>query len=354
MFVAQILKGNLQMASRLATDERSRYDGADWPSGLPYDDTRVFDVSGQGGRLFQSRDGSVTLESLAAAVTSGRCATRVADAFSAIGIWSAAFYHFHLDTLPKLLIAAQLRKTLVPGLAVVVEDQMLEQQYTLPFLTELGFSGGSLISGAANNSTDLCAHNLWIPVQPWAAGGYRSLELMSTLRSLGSRVAARAPLPMPAPTPLEGHIVVCSRNDTSERRWTNEREVLAALAAGLPSVQMVRYPPTYSTMAEVLSLFSGAKVVFGPHGAGLTMLMFAAPDAITLEAAPNNPVPQNKEWKTDYYKLTRSLARTYLKIDGGFDISDSTVELNPQSTLAAMQQALHAWQNQKLAQPSSR
>ena len=70
-----------------------------------------------------------------------------------------------------------------------------------------------------------------------------------------------------------------SRADATKRRLTNEDEVFARLERfGFERVMPGRLP-----LAERVALFSGAEIVAGPHGAGLTNLIFMTEGGAVIE-----------------------------------------------------------------------
>ena len=70
-----------------------------------------------------------------------------------------------------------------------------------------------------------------------------------------------------------------SRGDARKRRLTNEDEILARLARfDFEVVTPGRLP-----LGDSIGLFSEAQVVAGPHGAGLTNLVFMPPGGSVIE-----------------------------------------------------------------------
>lgn len=77
-----------------------------------------------------------------------------------------------------------------------------------------------------------------------------------------------------------------SRAKAASRRIVNEDELLPVLHKhGFAVIQAEGLP-----WQEQLALFAGASVIAGPHGAGLTNLLFAADGATLLEIAPHDQV----------------------------------------------------------------
>jgi capsular polysaccharide biosynthesis protein len=82
-----------------------------------------------------------------------------------------------------------------------------------------------------------------------------------------------------APNGTGSRRLYVSRNDAKKRRVVNEADLLdALLPLGFEVVTLAGM-----SFAEQVRLFSEAKVVVGPHGAGFTNMVFAAPGAVVVE-----------------------------------------------------------------------
>lgn len=82
----------------------------------------------------------------------------------------------------------------------------------------------------------------------------------------------------------EGRRLFVSRRTAASRRVANEAEIESVLAEhGFEVVD-----PAGMSIAEQVALFSQASIVVGPHGAGLTNLLFSAPgtEVVEIFAAP--------------------------------------------------------------------
>jgi capsular polysaccharide biosynthesis protein len=71
--------------------------------------------------------------------------------------------------------------------------------------------------------------------------------------------------------PIEGNNVYVSRSGAVERRVLNENEVMNVLS----EYGFERYCLENQSLSENVQLFSQADLVVGPHGAGLTDIIFA-------------------------------------------------------------------------------
>jgi capsular polysaccharide biosynthesis protein len=73
-----------------------------------------------------------------------------------------------------------------------------------------------------------------------------------------------------------------SRNDATVRRIVNEEPLVKALAPfGFEAVCCGGM-----SFADQVRLFSEAKIIVGPHGGGLTNIVFAQPGATVIEVFP--------------------------------------------------------------------
>jgi capsular polysaccharide biosynthesis protein len=79
--------------------------------------------------------------------------------------------------------------------------------------------------------------------------------------------------------PPQDRLIYISRRDSPARRVENEDEVIACLAPfGFEVVTL-----SGMSVAAQAALFSSARVVVGPHGAGFANLLFCRPGAVVLE-----------------------------------------------------------------------
>lgn len=77
-----------------------------------------------------------------------------------------------------------------------------------------------------------------------------------------------------------------SRGDAATRRLVNEAEVVAALAPlGFARLELTGMP-----LAEQVARFANAEIVVGPHGSGLTNMLFAPRSAALVELMPRDHV----------------------------------------------------------------
>lgn len=98
--------------------------------------------------------------------------------------------------------------------------------------------------------------------------------------------------------------IYVSREKANRRRVVNRDEVMAVLSEfGFES-----YVLEDLTVLEQAKLFANAEIVVGPHGAGLTNLMYSRDTAVIELFGPQK--------KTTYYRLSKSLGFEYRSITG--------------------------------------
>lgn len=107
-------------------------------------------------------------------------------------------------------------------------------------------------------------------------------------------------------SPKPSRRLYVTRNDTRKRRIRNEAELMPLLARhGFESVAPGRLP-----LKEQASLFAGAEAIVGPHGAGMTNILFSPPGARVVEIFPADKV------KNTYFLLAKSLEQSYRGVIG--------------------------------------
>ena len=101
--------------------------------------------------------------------------------------------------------------------------------------------------------------------------------------------------------------IFVSRRDARRRRVANEAELLPVLAR----YDFEVIAPGTSSFRDQVALFASAEAIAGPHGAGLTNILFAGKSAKVLEIFPANAT------KNTYFLLSVSLGQTYRALIGG-------------------------------------
>ena len=179
-------------------------------------------------------------------------------------IGAEGFYHFLIESLPRLELVrpwlATIDHVLAPGRPGGFQEKWLQ------------------LAGVPHGKI------LWLE----GLTHYRCEQLLFT--SPLSRdceptpwlvQAVRSVLAVPVATAPGAQRVWISRGDAGARHLAWEGELLAALG-GFTRVELAALAP-----AEHIKLLAGAAVVAGPHGAGFANLVFCAPGARSIELLPD-------------------------------------------------------------------
>ena len=198
------------------------------------------------------------------------------------------YYHWILDFLPRLRVAAHRLAHLAdaPRIAVTADRPAFADD---------------LIRLAGVDPRRV------LPIPPDRATRFRRAFVISNFTQYGilqpqGLNLVRSLLP-PPPEPGSALLYV-TRRDARYRRVLNEPEVEAELARlGFRTVV-----PSDLTLQEQMALFSGARLVVGPHGAGLTNLVWTPAGCALLETKPHATALQQFE------RLAAALGRPYVAL----------------------------------------
>jgi hypothetical protein len=197
------------------------------------------------------------------------------------------YYHWLLDSLPRLHLIEE------AGLLGEIDYFLIysrEHYFAVEMLLAMGIRNEQILD--VQSATHLRAERLVVtsPVRGTGrhAPRWAGTFLKDAFRPLADEAANSARF-----SPL----VYVSRRDASFRRVRNEEEVEALLAKfGFES-----YALTELSFREKAALFSGARAVVGPVGAGLANILFCAEGTPLVELLPHNLVVP------DYLDLTARL-----------------------------------------------
>jgi capsular polysaccharide biosynthesis protein len=178
---------------------------------------------------------------------------------------SAGFFHWMTDGLPRLEIlqrAGSIPWNGIDHLLIGEGCRAIRESLRL-----LGFDNSKHV--VTRRDTHFACDSLIVPsfhgapgnVPPWAIEFLRKQFLAS--------------LPLPG----SKRRIYVSRSKASGRRITNEEEILPILA----SRGFVRVELEEISLSAQIALFAGAEAVVAPHGAGLTNLIWCAPQTKILE-----------------------------------------------------------------------
>jgi hypothetical protein len=200
--------------------------------------------------------------------------------------WHFNYHHWILDCIPRLRFI--LESDEFNDCLIVVPQEM--NQFQKDTLEILGIEKERLFYFDGEAST---IQKLYFPV----ISGF-SHEETSWVRDLFLK---RLNL-----FPKAEKLYYVSRADATIRRLINENEVIDFLKAkGFEILTLTGMP-----LQEQIEIFSRAKIVIGPHGAGLTNVIFSAKENILVELMPNDEVNQC------YWVLANSLKQKYTYVVG--------------------------------------
>jgi hypothetical protein len=173
---------------------------------------------------------------------------------------SNSFYHWTCEILPRALSAASVAGA---GARLYLCQQL--PRFVFESLELLGLAGQCV----ALPTGVYTAERLAVP--SYERAEWPAPEDIHELRrrlhaSLGSSPGPRRRL-------------LISRGDAVERKIRNEAELLSALN----DLGFERVMPGELSFADQARLFADAEVIVGPHGAGLTNILFAPPDCKVVE-----------------------------------------------------------------------
>ena len=170
------------------------------------------------------------------------------------------YFHFLFDALPRI--------GLLQGWKVDHFYVQSDQSYQAEYLELLGISAEQIVPAKA--LTHFRADQLLVPSFPGRVG-YVTRRTCCFLRRLLTQVGS--------PVRESTCKIYISRSDATRRRVTNESEVWNCLRGyGFDKVRLADMK-----VAEQIRLFARASVVVGPHGAGLSNLVYSHPGTQVIE-----------------------------------------------------------------------
>ena len=227
-------------------------------------------------------------------------------------LWWHSYYHFHVEVIGKLFIAKyftdieQYDQIIIPGQPKKFMFEMLEK---LNILNKI----------RVEPSQSILYENVTIPSLSANMDGYIPYDLVEFLRdSFGKKQ-----------DPIRK--IYVSRKDAFHRRVINEQEIINIVKmAGFELVTLEGL-----SFFEQVMLFSSAKIVIAPHGAGLTNLIYCSSETIVYEMFSTNYInkaytelcseigieyyysafPGNDDLNNDYHVDVRALKEFIEKVD---------------------------------------
>ena len=127
------------------------------------------------------------------------------------------------------------------------------------------------------------------------------------------------------------------RAGTGSRQLANGAELVAAVAARFPGVDVTEVAPSLANVEDTVAAVAAADVVLSPHGAGLNNILFARRGAAVVEVGF---LQEDFHLPSDYACLARNLGLHYwlvLPADGSYG---GPLTLDVGRTLAVVGDAL--------------
>lgn len=212
------------------------------------------------------------------------------------------YFHWLFDVLPRLKL---LRRS-----GFRIDKYFMNCDRTAPYQAETLGILGIPPSKIINNKSNIQAKQLIVPsmvndyfinpdtyVRPHYIANWVCKYLRSTFMSPAQLIQK-----------LKDKLIYISRENAAYRRVVNEDEVIQFLSA----YGFQKYHLETMTISEQVELFSRAKVVIAPHGAGLANLVFCNPGTKVVEIFSTIYIPEYY-WmistynQLEYYYLINSM-----------------------------------------------
>ncbi len=235
------------------------------------------------------------------------------DFFLLSGLWSTAYYHWMHDALQRLYRHDEW----LPSCVKCIVPAEIDPKY-LRCLTALGIATERIFHQPADEVWQ--TERLWFSPPPVPTG--RSASASATwLRTTLLRGMATNNNKAP-----DLKLYVSRRNATS-RRLLNEKVLMGLLERhGFKEVICENL-----SIDETAQLFAQAKVVLGPHGAGLANLLFCRPATQVLELFPGQVSA-----RICYWTLSEALGHRYAYLQA-LRVNDSDdMTIAPENLLAGL------------------
>lgn len=208
--------------------------------------------------------------------------------------WGEGYFHAMIEGMPRLMQGMELLGDEAHKWSVhsLMRPAMAEQIVAL-----LGLRGA--VFGDARASTVL------IP-RPTACGGELNGRWVRRIR----------PRFVVFDLNLTKKMIVCKRGEGSARALTNHQEVVSAVRA-LWKGEVLEHTGG-SSFADQMRLFASSDGVLGPHGAGLSNMVFMRSGSLVIEVLPT--LGSNR-LNPCYIVLAYTLRHRYFGLHGEFDAS---------------------------------
>jgi hypothetical protein len=243
-----------------------------------------------------------------------------ANYFSMVGEYRGHrhFFHFLFDRLPRifyLLLRFDMGDT--PFVVLTNEDPPGFQRDLYRFL-EAQHPNLQFVAVPERERWRLPTLYLIDDIQP-VRRTFLAPDIMNSVRELAIRGYGLSPAP-------PHRRLYVNRNDTRKRRISNEAEIWPSLARrGFQNIAAGKL-----SFRDQVVLFAEAEMIVGPHGAGLSNLLFAPQSAKVLEISNVERV------KSVYFLLTKAMGQGYLPLVGSKGGHNEWFRVGPAAVDAAL------------------
>lgn len=210
-------------------------------------------------------EGSVSTRSLVLNRFSKSDTTQIDTACSLINAWSRNYWHWMIDCLTKLEgVEFYRNQTGIKPILIIDSNPSVWQ---LDSLKLLGYSPGDYIQW---NNSSVKVKNLVISSFRRHYDKVHTIESPSASRWVRQRMLSNIPEDKSDQLSFSANIFI-SRRKAFMRRVINEHDVMESLS----EFGFVDYVLEEMSFLDQVRLFSRAKIIVAPHGAGLTNIIFA-------------------------------------------------------------------------------
>jgi capsular polysaccharide biosynthesis protein len=237
-----------------------------------------------------------------------------------LGMWSQEYYHWFHDTLPRLWGCL---KHLPHGVHFLVHSA--PRTYQLESLAMLGIKAEQIILQPP--IIDTCVDNLWFSTP----AGYTTFGSGGGISAMAAQVRSRVEEAC-TPRIASNKRLYISRSRASCRRVINEDDLMPILTKHeFRLVDLEDYP-----FHHQVELCGNAGILVGPHGAGLTNLMFMKRPGRIGEIAGYGVVPC-------YSYLSRQLGHEFSRFFAEQDCRDASYRVDPYMFDAWLENLCATW-----------
>jgi len=221
-----------------------------------------------------------------------------------VNMWSLGYYHWLTECLPRIYLFDEYKQLSGHHAPILIDPN--PPRWMQDSLRLMGYETSDYLEWDATYAAVDCAY---IPIFAYRPG----VPSPYLLRKVGQRL--RENLPQDT-RQFDAPRIYISRKDATRRRVVNEDKVMAALAP----YHFQQFVLSELSFAQQIQLFSQAKMVIGPHGAGLANLLFSD-KALLIELFEPNYI------NTCFYRMSQSLDFPYSFLVGEAQGADMIVDV---------------------------